>query len=481
VYKRFFLSALVLLACACAGGCREKSDQAHDGKIEVSHWDWFVTQGPTVDKEIELFEAAHLGIHVKRTSVQGDRYADLYALSQKSGEGPDVSLVPKVPTFLENVAQGNFMVLNGLPDFELFKKNYKPSAFIEGSNTVAGKIYSVPTEGVYPWLQLWINTKVFKDAGLVDAKGQVLVPKTLDDILNFSRQISKKSGGKVYGYGFGAKGGSSVWHWWWAQFCGLAMNWDGLNLKTGKYEYSKHPAYKAVLETLSLMQKENLITPQSLSTDDETARVEFATGKFGMLTAGIWVVNGWKQTNPEFKDYTVTALPLVGTPKAKSYFYYDSGGASWVINASSKHPNEAWAWYRWMLSKEAAIRWVKAGNSKSIFPEANVPSNISDPSMARVFAMGSLMRVWPLPALRNPDVTKVRIGAVKPDEGNILEGVLSGQITDIQAALADLDARRQANHEQAIADAVAAGAKVSMKDWVFEDWDPTKDYVQNAK
>ena len=31
--------------------------------------------------------------------------------------------------------------------------------------------------------------------------------------------------------------------------------------------------------------------------------------------------------------------------------------------------------------------------------------------------------------------------------------------------------------EQAIADAQAAGAKVSIDDFIFPDWDPTKDYI----
>jgi hypothetical protein len=43
--------------------------------------------------------------------------------------------------------------------------------------------------------------------------------------------------------------------------------------------------------------------------------------------------------------------------------------------------------------------------------------------------------------------------------------------------LTQFAADKNAAREQAIADAVAAGAKVSIEDYIFPDWDPTKDYI----
>ena len=83
----------------------------------------------------------------------------------------------------------------------------------------------------------------------------------------------------------------------------------------------------------------------------------------------------------------------------------------------------------------------------------------------------------PNPRLRNPEVSAVAPAAVKPGETDIAKGVLTGQITDIDAALKEFDAAKQASLEQAIADAQAAGAKVSIDDFIFADWDPTKDYI----
>ena len=56
-------------------------------------------------------------------------------------------------------------------------------------------------------------------------------------------------------------------------------------------------------------------------------------------------------------------------------------------------------------------------------------------------------------------------------------GVLSGQISDIGAALADLDARKMQALETGLSDAQAAGVEVSMEDYLFPDWNPTENYV----
>ncbi|MDX6362245.1 MAG: hypothetical protein QOC85_1248, partial [Streptomyces sp.] len=49
---------------ACGSGSPSASADA------LTYWDWYVTQAPWVDKEIELFEKAHSGVSVKKTTQQ---------------------------------------------------------------------------------------------------------------------------------------------------------------------------------------------------------------------------------------------------------------------------------------------------------------------------------------------------------------------------------------------------------------------------
>ena len=75
---------------------------------------------------------------------------------------------------------------------------------------------------------------------------------------------------------------------------------------------------------------------------------------------------------------------------------------------------------------------------------------------------------------RNPPAALVSPKSVVPDYGDVLTGIYTGQIKDWHQALKDLDARKQAAFEDAIKKAQSDGAKVSIQDFIFADWDPMK-------
>ena len=58
--------------------------------------------------------------------------------------------------------------------------------------TVSGKIYAMPWD-THSWL--WhFNVGLFKKAGLVDAQGQPLIPKTVDEMIAQGQQMKEKTG-----------------------------------------------------------------------------------------------------------------------------------------------------------------------------------------------------------------------------------------------------------------------------------------------
>lgn len=67
---------------------------------------------------------------------------------------------------------------------------------------------------------------------------------------------------------------------------------------------------------------------------------------------------------------------------------------------------------------------------------------------------------------------------VQPDFGQVVQGIFTGQLSDARAALTDLQSREDAELERAIEAARANGAQVTRDDWVFPNWDPTRDYVE---
>jgi multiple sugar transport system substrate-binding protein len=91
------------------------------------------------------------------------------------------------------------------------------------------------------------------------------------------------------------------------------------------------------------------------------------------------------------------------------------------------------------------------------------------------------MRLGPMVTVRNPDVAQVALEkqALTPDFGELVQGILSGQVPDIRAAMEDLQSRSNAELERAIAAAQEKGADVSRDDFIFADWDPTQEFTED--
>jgi multiple sugar transport system substrate-binding protein len=60
----------------------------------------------------------------------------------------------------------------------------------------------------------------------------------------------------------------------------------------------------------------------------------------------------------------------------------------------------------------------------------------------------------------------------------VVQGIFTGQLEDPKAAMLDLQDRADAELERAIKAAQDKGAQVSRDDWVFPNWDPTRDYTE---
>lgn len=90
------------------------------------------------------------------------------------------------------------------------------------------------------------------------------------------------------------------------------------------------------------------------------------------------------------------------------------------------------------------------------------------------------MVLAPSAEVRNPGLSQVNLEMrpVTPNLGEIVQGLLTEQISDPNAAMQDLQDRTNAELDRAIAAAQENGAEVSRDDWVFPNWDPTQDYTE---
>ena len=106
--RRFLQGAATIagaLTMAGAGPGVSYAAAERKGTVTINYWDWWVSQAPWVDNEIKLFEAAHPGLTIKKTTNVTTQYANLFALAVKSGNEPDVFMIPQTPPLADQVAR----------------------------------------------------------------------------------------------------------------------------------------------------------------------------------------------------------------------------------------------------------------------------------------------------------------------------------------------------------------------------------------
>src|SRR5207302_974623 len=102
-------------------------------------------------------------------------------------------------------------------------------------------------------------------------------------------------------------------------------------------------------------------------------------------------------------------------------------------------------------------RMVQAGVEVSIFPAANSAASIQFKPFADYAAMTKLDLLCPSPAKRNPQTAYVVQNAVSPDINDVLAGIYTGQLGNIQSVLSALDDRYLAALNTGIAQAQKQG------------------------
>ncbi|GHJ41349.1 ABC transporter substrate-binding protein [Streptomyces sp. TS71-3] len=480
--RRGFLSASAAAfgAAAVGGGltaCSTSSGgDAPPGTRTVKHWDWYVSQEPWIKSEIELFQKRHPKIRIDRSVQVSDKYPDLVNLAFRGGDTPDILMVPATPTFPDQVSKGWLHPLDQWAT-DTWRSRFPADSFFNGVDMAEDKIYSAPFGGNAPWVQLYIHNGLFKEAGLVNADGSVAIPRTWDDVTRAAEAVTKKTGGKAYGLGFGNAQNATL-TWWIELFVRGAgspagYGTDGPDYRVGKWTFGSDRNYADFLSLLLEWKKKGYVYPSAMSVSDEQARAFFERGKFAMTVGGVWNQATW--TEHKFTDYSLTTLPSP-TEKPKAFFYYPPGGRVWGIAKDTHEADASWEWFNWLHSPEAGQRWVEAGQGLSIFPEANQKAKIKDERFQAFVDTRKWALPWPVPAIRNPDVSKVVLPAVKPDLPDVVAGLYTGQVGNMGDALSALEDRRNAALASAVKKAQAQGAKVSLSDWVFSDWDPTKPY-----
>lgn len=249
------------------------------------------------------------------------------------------------------------------------------------------------------------------------------------------------------------------------------------DFRTGEYVYATLPGYAQIVELLLGMKEDGSVYPYESTLDDGNIYTYFAQGKFAMFMSGPYVVSNLAADFPDFQGYRIIPLPIPDQGQSGDYNLLPGTGV-YYMSALTEHPEEAWLWLDWLSSREHHARLVAQTSNFSIYADLNTPENITDEHTMQAYRALTAYGVYgPFPPRRNPETALVVPESVTPDVGDILIGIYTGQIEDWQAALDDLDARKQEAFEGALRTAQENGVNVSWEDFIFPDWNPLEDYV----
>ncbi|MCF7944841.1 MAG: sugar ABC transporter substrate-binding protein [Spirochaetia bacterium] len=337
--KSLLLTALLVLLAVpflFAEGAQEKQEDS----ITI----WVGGQVAELDdtwKTVEQQYEAATGVNVNVELFGFDVYYDRLLVALSSGTGPDLAFADLggwAPTF---ASEGWLMsmeeYISNWEDEDQIFDNLWPTVTYEGER------YGLPW---YTDARLMLyNKKMFRDAGL-DPNDP---PETWDEMADAAETITEM-GPRMYGYGVS---GTRTEHTTLAYIVFLASN-GGVELLTEDYSKAAFNTPKG-LEALKFYTDLALkydVSPEAVSYNEDDYRNLMAQDRLAMAIGGPWSFPLIETANPDI-EYSLAVHPYGESPGSVL------GGWSIVIPKTTKNPEAAWRFAKYLNSFETWMFWLE--------------------------------------------------------------------------------------------------------------------------
>ena len=249
--------------------------------------------------------------------------------------------------------------------------------------TLNGKVHAMPWD-THSWL--WhMNVGLFKQAGLVDAAGKPIIPKTVDELMAQAKTMKEKTGKPYFIMASVASGdAANATRGFWT----MLYNQNGTIFPAGfdKADFST-PAAKAAFEVYEKLGKEGYITK---GLDGAAGLGGFIAGNGAVYLTGTWRIDDMlaaaAKPDTGLKEYTAQIFP--------NMFQQDAVWAdnhSWVMmrggtNDTTRKAARVFLKYLW----DHNFDWARGGGHlpirNSLLPEySKLPER---PNVMRITEIG---------------------------------------------------------------------------------------------
>ena len=303
---------------------------------------------------VNLFNATHADIVVKPQIIEWGPYYQQLTARLAAHDIPTIAV-------MHSAQIGDFVrahVVQPIGD-ELKAAGIDPADFTPNARagvTMDDKIYALPWD-THSWL--WhINVNLFKQAGLVDANGEPILPKTDQEMLAQAKAMREKTG-KPYvviattASGDEANGARGFYCWLYDQ--------DGTIFPNGydKADFNT-PSSRAAFETWSKLVQTGAITK---GLDSGGALSTFINGGGAVFMTGTWRIDtlleaSEKPGSPLHDGYTARVFPTLFKDQ---HVWTDNH--TWVLprgGSNEKQRKAAFVFLKFMWDHN--LDWARAGH-----------------------------------------------------------------------------------------------------------------------
>ncbi len=185
-------AAMVLGAAGCGTNSAVTNGRNADGQVVVSVGNW-----PDETKADELKNKNRIKDEFEEQNpdikINGDTFAfDTKTFTMKAAANQLPTMFTTYFTEIANIIKNGYAadITENLKANDLYDSmNPDLLELVTGED---GKVYGIPTDAYAQGL--YINKKLFKEAGLVNADGSIMVPQTYEELAGFAQTIKEKTG-----------------------------------------------------------------------------------------------------------------------------------------------------------------------------------------------------------------------------------------------------------------------------------------------
>ncbi len=427
----------------------------------------------------DAYQAKHDNVTFQYDPLPWNRIEEVVPLGIRNDSAHDLIQLPGSIPLSQAVGQGWVAPLDDyVPNFADWQQRFPATYQVEGVHVFDGKQYIMPIGSDHRYQQgIHYNKQLMNDAGF-DPESE---PLTWDTYREAARKVTEQGDGQVYGVVFeiGQPDRMVIWVEYMARMAGLPIVGDIL-APSGEFHHDSDEIVEAI-ELLLAMQQDGSVFPGSTSLTAPECWPRVVRGNAAMVSAGPWVTAQWDREEPNF-EYGVAGLPQ---PNDNPWppGYASMGGDMLTMFAGSEVKEVAGDVLGYVTSLDGQTKWAEnagVGNPPILAKAREAGSKDYSDQAMKCLELAEGMVANPEPVIANPDVALVTKHEQPADPGfaDVIQAVLVGEVSDLRKALREVKGRTEQARDAAIAEAKKVdGSTATREDWVFSNWDPTKNYT----